>query len=466
MTAFIHDDFLLSTKAARALYHEYAHDQPIIDYHCHLPPEDIANDRQFTNLSEIWLEGDHYKWRAMRANGIAEEYCTGNADPKEKFLAWAKTVPATLRNPLYHWTHLELKRYFDIDVLLNPDTANEIWEIANTQLADSKNRVSGILKRFRVQAIGTTDSPIDTLNEHQTIASSSLETKVIPSFRPDPAFAIASPEKWNPWVDQLASSENTTIETLADFLDRLAKRVAFFDKMGCKASDHGLLRCPLAYATEKEAAAIFEKTRSGIAPTDDEAEKFFGFLLLFLGKQYAERKWVMQLHLGALRNVNASLFAKQGSDQGCDSISDTAQIDALAHFLSTLELNDDLPKVILYNLNPAYNYALASMCGNFFEEGLPGKMQFGSGWWFLDQLEGMTLQINALSNLGLLRHFVGMLTDSRSFMSYPRHEYFRRLLCDLLGKDMEAGLLPNDFQLIGNMVSDICFANAKRYFSL
>ena len=461
---FIHNDFLLSNDSARKLYHEYAYDQPIIDYHCHLPPEDIATDRQFANLAEIWLEGDHYKWRAMRANGVAEDYCTGNADPKEKFLAWAKTVPATLRNPLYHWTHLELKRYFGIDALLNENTADEIWEIANAQLATEENRVSGILKQFKVKVIGTTDDPGNSLDHHKTIASSDLPTKVVPSFRPDAAFKVFSADSWNHWVDHLANSTEIKINDLDDFLSALSDRIEFFDSLGCKASDHGFLQCPAAYASETEAKEIFAKARKGKTPSTEDSEKFFGFTLLFLGQQYAKKGWAMQLHLGALRNANDRVFETIGPDVGCDSIADASQIDALSDFLGKLDKRNALPKTILYNLNPSDNYAIASMCGNYFEEGVPGKMQFGSGWWFLDQLEGMTLQINALSNLGLLRHFVGMLTDSRSFMSYPRHEYFRRLLCDLLGKDIEAGLLPKDLELIGQMVSDICYANAKRYF--
>jgi len=464
--SFIHDDFLLSTPAARRLYHEYARDEPILDYHCHLPPKDIAENRRFANLFEIWLEGDHYKWRAMRANGIPEKFVTGDASPKEKFLAWARTVPATLRNPLYHWTHLELKRYFGIDELLDEGSAERVWEQANALLAGESLRAWGILAKFRVRAVCTTDDPADDLRWHRQIASSGLKTKVFPTYRPDRAFLVDRPEAFNAWLGRLAAAANTDIADFRSFLDALRKRHDAFHAAGCRLSDHGLNVCFATPCSEEKAAEIFERARAFVPVSPEDQAQFSSYMMLFFGRLDAEKGWTKQLHLMARRNNNTRRFRELGPDTGFDSIGDWPQIDALAAYMDMLESEGALPKMILYNLNPAWNYAFATMIGNFQDGSIPGKIQFGSGWWFLDQKEGMEWQLNALSNCGLLAHFVGMLTDSRSFMSYPRHEYFRRTLCNLLGDDMEKGLLPADFDLVGGMVRRICYSNAERYFGL
>jgi glucuronate isomerase len=464
--SFIHDDFLLSTPAARRLYHEYAKDEPILDYHCHLPPKDIAENRRFANLFEIWLEGDHYKWRAMRANGIPEKFVTGDASPKEKFLAWARTVPATLRNPLYHWTHLELKRYFGIDELLDEGSAERVWEQANALLAGESLRAWGILAKFRVRAVCTTDDPADDLRWHRQIASSGLKTKVFPTYRPDRAFLVDRPEAFNAWLGRLAAAANTDIADFRSFLDALRKRHDAFHAAGCRLSDHGLNVCFATPCSEEKAAEIFERARAFVPVSPEDQAQFSSYMMLFFGRLDAEKGWTKQLHLMARRNNNTRRFRELGPDTGFDSIGDWPQIDALAAYMDMLESEGALPKMILYNLNPAWNYAFATMIGNFQDGSIPGKIQLGSGWWFLDQKEGMEWQLNALSNCGLLAHFVGMLTDSRSFMSYPRHEYFRRTLCNLLGDDMEKGLLPADFDLVGGMVRRICYSNAERYFGL
>ncbi|MEO0452597.1 MAG: glucuronate isomerase [Verrucomicrobiota bacterium] len=462
-STFIHDDFLLDSEASQELYHQHAAHQPILDYHCHLSPQDLAENRSFNNLTEIWLEGDHYKWRAMRANGVAEEYCTGQADPYEKFLAYAETVPATLRNPLYHWTHLELKRYFGIDTLLSKETAPEIWAEANRQLQSPTKSTWGIVDQFNVQLIGTTDDPTDDLLFHDQIASGDCPGKVVPTFRPDPAFLSDQVQHWNRWVDRLGHSSDLDCQTLNDFLSALEKRIHFFKDRGCRASDHGLQRCPESILSETKSQEVFSQVRNGGSLSKEEADGFNGFLLCWLGEQYAKVDWAMQLHLGPIRNVNQHLFDQLGTDIGCDSIGDDRQIPGLQCILGELSKRNKLPKTILYNLNPTHNYPVAAMCGNFSQEGFAGKMQFGSGWWFLDQLEGMTWQINTLSNLGLLRHFIGMLTDSRSFMSFPRHEYFRRLLCHLLGNDIERGLVPHDMSLLAPIVEGVCYRNAARF---
>ena len=465
MKPYIHDNFLLQNQSAADLYHEYASEEPIFDYHCHLSPKDLAENRQFKNLFEIWLEGDHYKWRAMRLDGVAERYCTGDADPRERFMAFAATVPATLRNPIYHWSHLELARYFGIHELLDETTAPAIWEQANGMLATDDLSSWGILKKMKVRFIGTTDDPIDSLEHHLTLKASACPAKVAPSFRPDKAFSLTSLEDWNAWTDKLAAVTGNELDRLAGFKSALVSRVDFFDSLGCRSSDHGPARCPLRIATESEAGNTFQKARGGKALTPDEIEGFAGHVLTFLGERYAEKGWVMQLHLGAVRNVNGDFHRRLGADIGCDSINDAQQIPSLALLLGELSLRGALPKTILYNLNPVNSYAFATMCGNYFEGGIKGKVQLGSGWWFLDQAEGMTWQLNALSNLGLLSNFVGMLTDSRSMMSYPRHEYFRRLLCQLLGAEMENGTLPNNPKVVGGMVKNICYANAANYFA-
>jgi glucuronate isomerase len=466
MRPFIHEDFLLETASARKLYHTYAEAEPILDYHCHLPPKDIAENRQFKNLFEIWLEGDHYKWRAMRTNGTDEKYCTGPVPPYEKFMAWARSVPHTLRNPLFHWTHLELKRYFGIEQLLNEQTAPAIWEKANALLATEEYRTHGIMGKFKVRAVCTTDDPVDDLAYHKQIAASPLKTKVFPTFRPDKAFNVHLPEQFNPWVERLGAAANVGISSLADFLAALRKRHDFFHSLGCRLSDHGINHCFADFCTEATAAAIFDRARAGKAASAQEQVQFASFVMLFVGHLYAEKGWTMQLHVGARRNNNSRLLAQLGPDTGFDSIGDWPQVDALAGYLDRLDQDGALPRTIIYNLNPADNYAVATMLGNFQDGSVAGKIQFGSGWWFLDQKEAMEWQMNALSNEGLLSRFVGMLTDSRSFMSYPRHEYFRRVLCNLLGTDMEKGLLPDDMELVGSMVKNICFANANQYLRL
>lgn len=464
--AFIHEDFLLQSATARRLYHNHAAGEPILDYHCHLPPKDVAENRQFANLFEIWLEGDHYKWRAMRANGVDERLVTGDAEPREKFLAWARTVPATLRNPLYHWTHLELKRYFGIEELLDENTAPSIWERAKEKLAGEDLRARGILGKFNVKAVCTTDDPTDDLEWHRQIAASDLGTKVFPTFRPDKALLVSQPDLFNDWVGRLSAAANVDIESFQSFLDALKQRHDYFHSLGGRLSDHGLTSCYAEDCTEADAAAIFDEARSCQAATPEEHRKFASFLMLYFGRLDAEKGWTKQLHLGARRNNNSRMAAQLGPDTGYDSIGDWPQIDALGNYLDALESENALPKMVIYNLNPADNYAVATMVGNFQDGRTAGKIQFGSGWWFLDQKEAMEWQMNALSNCGLLSKFVGMLTDSRSFMSYPRHEYFRRTLCNLLGDDVEKGLLPDSDELLGPLVKGICYGNAKGMLGL
>lgn len=463
---FITDNFLLQNRYAEALYHDYAKDLPIIDYHCHLPPADIAKNRVFGDLHEIWLEGDHYKWRAMRANGIDERYCTGSATPKEKFLAFAETVPQCLRNPLYHWCHLELKRYFGIDALLGPDTAHEIWEQTGEALADPSLSATGILNRFKVSVICTTDDPIDDLTAHEAIARMDFGTRVYPTFRPDKAMVLSDLMAWNVWVDKLALAADTDCGDLNGMKVALRKRHDAFHAIGARLSDHGLEVCPMGPATESDAQAIYSRARSGGEVSAAEEESFAAYLLEFFVELDSEKGWTKQLHLGASRNVNAALYRALGPDVGGDSIGDAGQGAALGNTLGRFAAKSILPRMVLYNLNPRDNYLFATMAGNFQGDGIPGKIQFGSGWWFLDQKEGMTWQINALSNLGLLGRFVGMLTDSRSFMSYCRHEYFRRLLCQLIGEDVEKGELPADLPLLGALVTNICYGNASTFFGL
>jgi len=464
--AFIHEDFLLSNKTARRLYHEYAAGEPILDYHCHLPPRDVAENRQFQNLFEIWLEGDHYKWRAMRANGVSERYCTGDAEPREKFLAWARTVPYTLRNPLYHWTHLELKRYFGIEELLDEGTAPAAWERANALLATGELRAHGILRRFQVKAVCTTDDPTDDLAWHKAIAASDLETKVFPCYRPDKALNVHAPAAFNAWVERLEAAGNRSIATLVDFAEALRQRHDYFHAMGARLSDHGLNHAFGEFASEHEASRIFGCARGGHAATPDEQARFAGYMMVLFGRWDAEKGWTKQLHLCARRNNHTRRHRELGPDVGFDSIGDWPQADALGNYLDRMDQENALPKMILYNLNPADNYVAATMIGNFQDGSAPGKIQLGSGWWFLDQKEAMQWQMNALSNCGLISRFVGMLTDSRSFMSYPRHEYFRRVLCDLFGRDMEAGELPDDVGLVGGTIRNICYANARQFLGL
>ncbi len=463
---FIHDDFLLQTDAARRLYHEFAASEPIFDYHTHLPPADVATNRQFGDLAEIWLEGDHYKWRAMRANGVDEKYCTGDAAPYDKFLAWARTVPQTLRNPLYHWTHMELKRYFDIDELLDERSAPKIWEQTNEQLKSDDLTAHGILQKFDVRLVCTTDDPIDDLAHHRTIAEGSSPTRVYPTFRPDRALAVDSPVEFNAWVDQLATVCDRDIRDLNSLVDALGQRHDTFHDHGCRLSDHGLPHCYADFADDKTVAKIFDNARGGKSATDEEHRQFASYLMLQFGRWDAEKGWTKQMHLGALRNNNTRLLEQLGRDVGVDSIGDAPQAAALAGYLDRLERENSLPKTILYNLNPSDNAIFATMIGNFQSSEIAGKVQWGSGWWFLDQWDGMKSQLNMLSNQGLLSRFVGMLTDSRSFLSYPRHEYFRRCLCDLLGTDVERGAIPDDDALLGPMIRGICFGNARDYLQL
>ncbi len=463
---FIREDFLLSNDIAKRLYFEYAKDQPILDYHCHLPPEDIAGNRQFRDLFEIWLEGDHYKWRAMRANGVGEALCTGDAEPHDKFMAWARTVPSTLRNPLYHWSHLELKRYLGFDRLLDESTAEEVWQLGQERLATPDLSVSGILRRFDVRALCTTDDPTDDLAHHRAIADSDIPTKVYPAFRPDKALGIDKPSLFNAWVAKLETAADTEVTSLRDFLDALASRHEYFHSVGCRLSDHGLDFAYSDLPSDSEAASLFDAARRGSGCEPTEHQRFAAYMMLHFGRLDAERGWTKQLHLGARRNNSTRGFKAAGPDTGFDSIGDWPQTASLGRFLDALDREESLPRMVLYNNNPVDNYAIATMVGNFQDGTIPGKMQFGSGWWYLDQKEAMEWQINCLSNVGLLSRFIGMLTDSRSFMSYPRHEYFRRVLCNLLGQDMAKGEIPNDMDLVGDLVRRLSFSNAREYLRL
>ncbi|MGO9240107.1 MAG: glucuronate isomerase [Bryobacteraceae bacterium] len=468
---FIHNEFLLGNAAARKLYHHWAEDGPILDYHCHLPPRDIAENRRFANLFEIWLEGDHYKWRAMRANGVPENLCSGAGDPFDKFMAWASTVPSTLRNPLYHWTHLELKRYFGIDDLLDETTAPRIWEITKAKLAGDELTVWGILKKFDVRCVCTSDDPVDDLRWHWQLQSLACPAAVFPTFRPDKALTVHIPEVFNAWTEKLGEAANLEIRTWTDFLEALRRRHDFFHTMGCRLSDHGLAFCPPMDGTEAEAATAFQRARLGVAASSAQQQRFAGFLMRFFGRLDAEKGWTKQLHLGARRGNSTRGFMQAGPDSGFDSIGDWPQIDALGAYLDALERENSLPKMVLYNLNPGDFYAFATMAGNFMggrtgEAAVAGRIQLGSGWWFLDQKEGIEAQLNALSNCGLLARFIGMLTDSRSFMSFPRHEYFRRVLANLLGRDMEQGLIPDREEPVGTMIRGICYSNARSFLGL
>jgi len=464
MSAFLNDSFLLHSDVAEDLFHNYAKKQPIIDYHNHLPPAEVAQDKRFENLTQAWLYGDHYKWRAMRANGIDEEYITGGASDREKFLKWAETVPYTVRNPLYHWTHLELRRYFGIAELLTPKSAERIYENASEQLRQASHSTNGLLEQMRVEVICTTDDPVDSLEHHQQFAQKEHSFRMFPAFRPDRAMNTDDLPTLNRYVDRLAEVCNTNIGDFRQYLDALKARHDFFAAQGCCVSDHGL---PHLYAddfTEREVAEVFAKIRSGREVSAEDRGKFKSAMLVQFAEWDHEKGWVQQYHVGAFRNTNARKFAALGPDTGWDSIGDYRQGDALARFLDRLDRNGKLAKTILYNLNASDNDLFASMTGNFNDGSVAGKIQFGSGWWFHDQLDGMAKQINALSNIGLLSRFVGMLTDSRSFLSFPRHEYFRRLLCNIFAEDIKKGLIPNDIPWIGKIVSDICYRNAKRYF--
>ena len=462
--AYLDENFLLHSPTARRLFHEVAKDQPIIDYHCHLSPREIADNHRWQNLSDLWLGGDHYKWRLMRANGVDEDLITGDSTPREKFQAWAETVPYTLRNPIHHWTHIELQRYFGIDLMLSAETADEIWERANARLAEEDFCVHGILRKFDVRVVGTTDDPADPLDDHAAIAASGLGTVVAPTFRPDKAFLVDRPELLKPWIAKLEAISNTVIAHLSDLLAALQKRHDDFHAAGARLSDHGLDRLPALPCSDVEAAMIFDHALSGKAASADEKEKFSFYLMVFFGQLDAAKGWTKQLHLGAFRNVNSRMFEQLGPDAGFDTIGDTPQGSALVHYLDALASENALPKIVLYNLNPRDNYLFACLTGAFQDGTFAGKIQFGSGWWFLDQKNGMELQLDALSATGLLSRFVGMLTDSRSFLSFPRHEYFRRILCNLIGSEADRGELPDDFEALSGLIRDICFGNAKRQF--
>jgi glucuronate isomerase len=465
-TPFIHDDFLLESNQARELYHSYAENLPIIDYHCHVPPKEIAEDRRFANLTQIWLAGDHYKWRAMRTCGVDEKYITGDASDWEKFEKWAETVPKTLRNPLYHWTHMELKRPFGIsDRLLNPSAAKSIWNECNAKLATPEFSVRGIQTQMNVEVVCTTDDPVDSLDYHKQLAGdTAFPVKVYPAFRGDKVMAVEDPGSFVSYVEQLAEAADVHIRNYTDFLYALGKRHEYFHEHGCRLSDHGLEMIYAEEYTQQEVATAFDTLLQSKPLSISDALKFKSAVLYELAVMDWQKGWVQQFHLGALRNNNTRMMRTLGSDTGFDSIGDFEMGRPLAKFLNRLDTENKLAKTILYNLNPRDNELFATMIGNFQDGSVAGKMQYGSAWWFLDQIDGMTRQMEALSNMGLLSQFIGMITDSRSFLSYPRHEYFRRLLCNILGGEMKRGLIPSDMNLVGGMVKDICYFNAKRYF--
>ena len=460
------DDFLLQGKAAKRLYHDFAEHLPIIDYHCHLSPQEIATNKKFENLTDIWLKGDHYKWRALRSLGVNEELITGSATDEEKFNAWAKQVPKTVRNPLFHWTHLELKSVFGINEYLNETTAAGIYSKANQLLKESTHTATGLLHSFKVEYVGTTDEPWDSLAFHQQIAGQTGSIKVSPSFRPDKILMIDQATSFFNCIQLLEQSAKIPIIDMASLLAALQNRVDFFHQNGCTVSDHGLMHMPLRFAFSHELETAFNsflKTKKGSFP---DPEAFMGFVLTELCKMYHAKNWVQQFHLGPIRNNNSRLNARLGADSGFDSIGDFSQALPMSRFFDQLDHSDQLAKTIIYNINPADNEVFASMLGNFNDGSAKGKMQFGSGWWFLDQKDGMEKQLNALSNLGLMSTFVGMITDSRSFLSFPRHEYFRRILCNLIGDEMDKGILPNDMTWMGEIVQNIAYYNAKEYFSI
>jgi glucuronate isomerase len=464
MNRFLDHNFLLQSATAQRLFHKYAKVMPVIDYHSHLSVQQIADDSNFENITQAWLYGDHYKWRAMRTNGVDESYCTGNKTDFEKFEKWAETVPYTLRNPLYHWTHLELQRYFNIHDLLSPETARTIYDACSKKLQLPEFSIRNLLRRMNVKVVCTTDDPADTLEHHQKIQNDGFEIKVLPTFRPDNAMKVGNAKEFNVYADKLAQVSGIIINSFDSYLQALKQRHDFFGLMGCSLSDHGLEYMHAANYTDEEISGIFNSIRSGNEITDDENEKFKSAMLYQFALWDHEKGWTQQFHLGAFRNNNERKLHECGPDTGWDSIGDFQQGPSLGKFLSRLGATGQLTKTILYNLNPSDNEMLATMAGNFNDGTIPGKIQFGSGWWFLDQKDGMTRQLNALSNMGLVSRFVGMLTDSRSFLSFPRHEYFRRILCNLFGEEMEKGELPDNMEWTGKIIQDICFYNAKNYF--
>ena len=464
MKTFINDDFLLQSDFAKTLYHNYARELPIIDYHNHLPPQEIEENRVFKNISQAWLAGDHYKWRAMRAFGINEHYITGDATDKEKFIKWAETVPYTVRNPLYHWTHLELQRYFGIQELLGPDNAEEIYDRASAMLQQPSHNTIALLKQQKVESLCTTDESVDTLQFHKSIKQKGITPKVFPTFRPDKTFAIEQGGSYVAYMEKLGEASNINITSFNDLLAALENRINYFHEQGGRLADHGLEQLYYFKEGTYDAESLFKKVLDGKSLTVEEIQYFKSQVLLFLGRCYHKKGWVQQFHIGAIRDNNKRLLSKLGPDTGFDSIGDFSQARALSGFLNELDGTDQLAKTIIYNLNPSDNEVIATMVGNFNDGSVRGKVQFGSGWWFLDQKDGMEKQMNVLSNMGLLSCFVGMLTDSRSFLSFPRHEYFRRILCNLIGNDVVNGELPADEKLLGKIVSDISYYNAKNFF--
>jgi glucuronate isomerase len=465
MKNFLNEQFLLNTDTAQRLYHDYAKAMPIIDYHNHLPPADMAADFNFENITRVWLNGDHYKWRAMRTNGIDESFITGNKSDREKFNAWAATVPYTLRNPLYHWTHLELQRYFSVKDVLNSDSAGRIYDTCSEMLQSKSHSVRGLLEQMNVRVICTTDDPVDDLQHHAKIKNDNWKIQVFPAFRPDKAMYVDDVNAFNNYLTSLEAAADTSISTYNDYIAALKKRHDFFAANGCRVSDHGLEEIYAEAYTPTEIAGIFAKIRSGGALSPEEIRKFKSAMLVVFAEWDYEKGFVQQYHLGALRNNNSRRLHQLGPDTGWDSIGDFPQAQALAKFLNRLNSENKLAKTIIYNLNPADNEVFATMIGNFNEGDVAGKIQWGSSWWFLDQKDGMTKQINALSNMGLLSRFIGMLTDSRSFLSFPRHEYFRRILCNLFGDEIENGELPHDIPWTGKLIQDICYNNAQQYFN-
>jgi glucuronate isomerase len=465
MKAFLNADFILQTATAQQLYHDFAADMPIIDYHNHLVPQQIAEDKQFDNITQIWLAGDHYKWRAMRAHGVDEKYITGNASDEEKFMKWAETVPYTMRNPLYHWTHLELQRYFGVTELLNAESGKRIYDQCSALLRTKEFSVKNLLLKMNVKALCTTDDPIDDLAYHKQIAASGFSVKVLPTFRPDKAMGVDDEIVFIEYVNTIAAVAGVSIRSLADYKSAIKSRHDFFHAAGCRLSDHGLEHIYAEEFTEEEIEHIFERLITGKSLNKKEKWQFKSAMLIYFAHLDHARGWTQQFHLGALRNNNARLLGALGPDTGFDSIGDFEQAKPLSAFLNRLDSTNQLAKTILYNLNPRDNELFAAMTGNFQDGTLVGKIQFGSGWWFLDQKDGMEKQINALSNMGMLSHFVGMLTDSRSFLSFPRHEYFRRILCNLIGNDVENGELPADMPWLGKLVQDISYTNASEFFN-
>jgi glucuronate isomerase len=465
MKTFLTEEFLLQNDFAKELYHNYAKKLPIIDYHNHLSPKDIAEDTQFENITQAWLDGDHYKWRAMRAFGIDEKYLTSDASDKEKFLKWAEVVPFTIRNPLFHWTHLELKTYFGIEEILCPENAEEIYEKTSKMLQQKSHSTNGLLKKVNVECLCTTDDPADSLEHHIAIQKDATRVKTFPTFRPDKAFAVEDVKAYNDYLLKLGTISNIVINSYTDLLSALENRVDFFNENGCRLSDHGFSQLHYFETEKYNISLLFDKIKASKSLTEDEIGFFKAKTMIHLGKMYHKKGWTQQLHLGVIRNNNTRLFKKLGPDTGFDSIGDYPQAISLRGFLDTLDSTNQLAKTIVYNLNPSDNEIFATMLGNFNDGSVKGKVQFGTGWWFLDQKDGITKQINTLSNLGLLSNFIGMLTDSRSFLSFPRHEYFRRILCNIIGTDVKNGELPNDIDFLGKIVSDICYHNAKNYFN-